>query len=100
MLVRCFFFVGVGGVAGNANLFFTAFDRPDRYQRHLVVIVNLREANQHFRGEFLQGIHEPKVSRFTGQLAYEFRFNLRVLGPNGPDGNVRAVEQLDCFGQV
>jgi hypothetical protein len=93
-------FVQVGHVTGNTNLFFASVIRPHGNQGHLIVIVDLRKANQHFLAELLQRTHETKIPRFAGEVAHEFRLNLGVFRPNRSNHNIGAVIQLDVLDQV
>jgi uncharacterized protein (DUF885 family) len=87
--------VGQRDVARHADLLLrTVRQRPDDDQRELAIVVDLREAREHRRCQFVQAEHEPQEARLLGQPVYELALDARVLRAYGPDHRDLAARQL------
>jgi hypothetical protein len=63
--------VGIGDVACHADLGLAAVLRHRGDERHLAVVVDLREAHQHLRRQLAQRVHEAEVARLGREVLYQ-----------------------------
>src|SRR5574343_1644435 len=103
------FAVRIDHVAGNANLLFWQLNAIDVVfdclgdggnQRHLAVVVDLREAHQHGLRQFAQGVHEAVVARLVGHVLDELLLHVGVFRTDRADGDDLAVVHRPVLDQV